>query len=119
MKSKAGDMRKVWRKQESRISKEWKKMKTRNRTVFTQDMIEEDVGGFAAHKQRISDYLNDGSWHHVSEEGAWVFRDAEADSIDSYIGKMHLRYLFILYFAMNLLFLKVNEHEHHSKQLPP
>mgnify|MGYP001791718565 FL=1 len=74
-------------------------MKTRNRTVFTQDMIEEDVGGFAAHKQRISDYLNDGSWHHVSEEGAWVFRDAEADSIDSSFGKMHLRYLNICYFC--------------------
>ena len=44
MKSKEGDMRKVWRKQESRISKEWKKVKTRNRTVITQDMIEEDVG---------------------------------------------------------------------------
>lgn len=66
-------------------------MRARERSVFTKEMVEEDVGAFAAHKKRISDFLNDGAWHHVTEDGSWVFRDSETDKIESSVQPMHLR----------------------------
>ena len=79
------------KKQQSRISQEWHGMPDRKRTVITASMVEEDVCSFAAHKLRISDYLQAGTWHQVTDDGNWVFYDSEDDSQPESIKPMHLR----------------------------
>ena len=88
---KADDITKSYKKQLSRISQEWDGMPDRKRTVITASMVEEDVCSFAAHKLRISDYLQAGTWHQVTDDGNWVFYDSEDDSQPDSIKPMHLR----------------------------
>lgn len=60
-------------------------------TVITQDMIDEDVAAFAAHKRRISDYLLEGGWHDVID-GVWTFHDGPASApTSSTLVPMHFR----------------------------
>ena len=87
-----GKLAKNFGNQESTISKEWKGIPSRPATVITQRMIDEDPAAFALHKKRISDFLLDGNWHTVLEDGSWVFKDGESDICNSTMKPMHFRY---------------------------
>ena len=86
-----GKIGKSYARQENNIRKEWRSMPPRPCTVITQDMIDEDVAAFAAHKRRISDYLLEGGWHDVID-GVWTFHDGPASApTSSTLVPMHFR----------------------------
>ena len=94
MKRLEGDFGRSLKSQESAIARMWELFPKRNNTIITQSMIDEDPTGFAAHKERISDYLLDECWHEELEDGSWIFLDGEGEAEErsgNYVQLMHFR----------------------------
>lgn len=85
-------MGKCYNLQESRIAKEAKALPPRPSNIITAAMVEEDVASFAAYKKRISDYLLEGVWHEVKDDGSWHFMDGQSVEVVSTMVPMHFRY---------------------------
>lgn len=65
--------------QESVISRHWAAFSPRINTVIDAQIIRDDEPSFAAHRERIADYLLDGHWHQETSDGSYTFFDGEKE----------------------------------------